>query len=118
MQVLLKRNWFNPKGSRMRVTGKGTVYEMPEEWKELLPSSAEIIEEHAPVIPLVSTKEPDTFSEMNKIAELQAPSAEQIQAEAHTAFMKAQTKRNRQAGAAKAREARALKKENENVEMA
>ena len=121
MQVRLKRNWFNPKGNRMRVHGKGTVYEMPEEWKDLLPSTAEILEENAPVIPLISSeREPDTFSEMNKLAEL-TPTVESIAQQAHEAIIaskKEQAKRNRQAGAAKAREKRFAKKENENVQMA
>ena len=117
MKVLLKRNWFNPKGNRMRVTGKGTVYDMPDEWENLLPSTAAILVEDAPVIPLVSSKEPETFSEMNKLQDGLRNTAEAIAEDTHSlleASKKEQTKRNRQAGAARAREA---KKERENVQM-
>ena len=117
MEVLLKRNWFNPKGYRMKVYGKGTVHTMPDEWKEFLPSSAIIIEEDAPVVPLISSKEPETFSEMNKLQERRRDTAEAIQEDATLeASKKEQTRRNRQAGAAKAREAKA-QKENDNVQV-
>ena len=118
MKVLLKRNWFNPKGYRMRVTGKGTEHEMPEEWRDQLPSTAVILsDEEAPVIPLISNKEPDTFSEMNKLQDGLRDSPEAIAIDALAAHRKEQTKRNRQAGAAKAREKRALRKEEDNVQM-
>ncbi len=117
MEVLLKRNWFNPKGSRMRVVGKGTVHTMPEEWRDVLPSTATIIEEDAPVVPLISSKEPDTFSEMNKLQGLRRESAEAIQEDATLeASKKEQSRRNRQAGAAKARAAK-LQKEIDNVQV-
>ncbi len=120
MEVLLKRNWFNPKGSRMRVVGKGTVHTMPDEWEHLLPSTAVIVTEDAPVVPLKGSKEPETFSEMNKIQELKRDTAEAIAEDTHTtleASKKARAKRNRQAGMAKAREAKIQKKENDNVQV-
>lgn len=119
MEVLLKRNWFNPKGNRMRVVGKGTVHTMPDEWEDLLPSTATIITEDAPVVPLISSKEPDTFSEMNKLQELKRESAEAIAQDTHAtleASKKEQTLRNRQAGAAKARDMK-LYKEKDNVQV-
>ena len=118
MKVLLKRNWFNPKGNRMRVTGKGTVFpDMPDEWRDKLPSTAVILDEDAPVIPLVSSKEPETFSEMNKLQDGLRDTAEAIAEDTHAtleASKQEQTKRNRQAGAARAREA---KKERDNVQV-
>jgi hypothetical protein len=117
VEVLLKRNWFNPKGYRMRVVGKGTVHTMPDEWEELLPSTAIIVTEDAPVVPLISSKEPETFSELSKLQELKRDSAEAIAEDTHAtleAAKKAQAKRNRQVGMAKAREAK-LQKEKVNV---
>lgn len=117
MEVLLKRNWFNPKGNRMRVVGKGTVHSMPDEWVDVLPSTATIVTEDAPVVPLVSSKEPETFSELNKLMELKRESAEAIQEDATVeASKKEQSRRNRQAGAARAREAK-LQKEKANVQV-
>ncbi len=119
MRVLLKRNWFNPKGNRMRVTGKSTEFDVPDEWEKLLPSSAVILEEDAPVVPLISSKEPETFSEMTKMQEMRRDSAEAIAEDTHAtleAAKKAQAKRNRQAGMAKAREAK-LQKEKSNVQV-
>ena len=117
MEVLLKRNWFNPKGSRMRVVGKGTVHTMPDEWEPDLPSSAVILKEDAPVVPLISSKEPDTFSEMNKLQEGRRDTAEAIQEDVTlAASKKEQALRNRRAGAARARDAK-LQKENENVQV-
>ncbi len=117
MEVLLRRNWFNPKGSRMRVTGKGTVHTMPEEWRNLLPSTAVIQDETAPVEPLVETKEPDTFSEFNKLHQNRRDTAEAIQEDATVAAAKAeQARRNRQDGAARARAAK-VRKEKENVQV-
>ncbi len=119
MEVMLKRNWFNPKGNRMRVRGKGTVYTMPDEWEKLLPSTAVIVTEDAPVVPLIRSKEPDTFSEMSKMQELRRDSAEAIAEDTHAtleASKKEQTRRNRQAGAAKSRTMK-LQKEKDNVQM-
>ncbi len=117
MEVLLKRNWFNPKGNRMRVVGKGTVHSMPEEWRNVLPSTATVIEEDAPVVPLISPREPETFSEMNKLQERRRDTAEAIQEDATLeASKKEQARRNRQAGAAKARAAK-LQKEQDNVQV-
>ncbi len=117
MEVLLKRNWFNPKGYRMRVVGKGTVHTMPDDWKDLLPSTAIILEEDAPVVPLISSKEPETFSEMNKLQVRRRDTAEAIQEDVTVATArKEQIKRNRQAGAAKAREVK-LQKGKENVQV-
>ncbi len=118
MKVLLKRNWFNPKGYRMRVVGKGTEFDMPDEWKDQLPSTAIIVDEEAPVIPLVSSKEPETFSEMNKLQDGLRNTAEAIAEDTHAtleASKKEQTRRNRQAGAARAREAKLSQKEEANV---
>lgn len=121
MKVLFKRSWFNPKGYRLRVQGKGTVHEVPEEWRHLLPSTAEVVEEKAPVLPLIGSKEPETFSEMNKMQELRRDTVEAIAEDTHKsleASKKAQAKRNRQAGAAKARAAKTTQEEERNVEMA
>ena len=113
MKVKLVRNWFNPKGHRMRVTGKGTVYDMPDEWKDKLPSTAVIVEEDF-VEPSVDISEPETFSELNKLQEMKRDTAEAIAEDTHNtleASKKEQAKRNRQAGAKRAREARLAKNE-------
>ena len=122
MKVLLKRNWFNPKGYRMRVEGAGTVHECPEEWRDLLPSTAVILDdEAAPVVPLeVADDGPDTFSEMMKMEEMKIPTAESIAQETHEQIetaRKEQIKRNRQAGMKRAREAKAAQKEKDNVQV-
>lgn len=119
MKVLLKRNWFNPKGHRMRVTGKGTVFDMPDEWELLLPSSATILKEDAPVVPLIGSKDPETFSEMNKLQDGLRDTAEAIAEDTHAtleASKKEQALRNRRAGAAKARDAK-LQKEKDNAQV-
>lgn len=125
MQVLLKRNWYNPEGYRMRVSGKGTVFDMPDEWLKDLPSTAKIVDGPVDDEPIVEVG-PETFSEMNKLlktTDLERYAMDQAAeiregAEATlAASKKEQGKRNRQAGAARAREAKLSKqKENVNVE--
>ena len=102
----------------MRVTGKGTVYDVPEEWKDKLPPSAEILHEDVPVVPLVHRSEPETFSEMNRLQELKRETVEAIAEDTHAALeasKKEQIKRNRKAGAAKARALKYAKQEEQNV---
>lgn len=102
----------------MRVTGKGTIYDVPEEWKDKLPPGAEILHEDVPVVPLVHRPEPETFSEMNRLQELKRETVEAIAEDTHKALeasKKEQTKRNRAAGAAKARALKGTNKEEQNV---
>ena len=101
----------------MRVIGKGTVFDMPEEWTSKLPPTAVILTEEVPVVPLVR-KEIDTFSEMNRLQELKRETAEAIAEDTHAALeasKKEQARRNRIAGAAKARAKKNVKQEEQNV---
>ena len=125
MKVLFKRNWLTPNHYRIRVRGKAEVHDVPEEWKDKLPPTAKIVDEAFIIETEIPEKTPETLSEMGKYlaADHERQSAElagkkQEEADATIAAHKAmRAKRNRQAGAARAREAR-LQKEKDNVEMA
>lgn len=41
MLVKLRKGWFDPAGNRRRV--EDNPHEFPDEWKEVLPSSAEVL---------------------------------------------------------------------------
>lgn len=66
MQVILKRNWFSPRG-RFRFKGKGTSQEVPDSLREYLPSDAVVVEKKTEP---KAEKVVDTFSEHNKLREM------------------------------------------------
>ena len=45
MKVYFNNGWFSPRGTRYR---KERSYTIPDEWKDKLPSSAEILEDDEP----------------------------------------------------------------------
>ena len=45
MKVVFNNNWFSPNGTRYR---KDRSYVVPDDWKDKLPKSAEIIEDDEP----------------------------------------------------------------------
>ena len=125
MKVLFKRNWLTPKGYRIRVRGKAETHDVPEEWKDILPSTAKIVDDAFIIETENPEKVPETFSELGnylaadherQAVELTGKKQEEADATiaAHNAM---RAKRNRQAGAARAREARLLK-EKDNVKVA
>ena len=125
MKVLFKRNWLTPNHTRIRVRGKAEVHDVPEEWKDQLPSTAKIVDEAFIIEQEIPEKTPETFSELGNYlaadherqsAELAGKKTEEADATiaAHKAM---RAKRNRQKGAQRARDALAAKKENDNVEM-
>jgi hypothetical protein len=128
MKVLFKRNWLTPNHTRIRVRGKAEIYDVPEEWKDQLPSTAKIVDEAFIIETENPEKVPETLSELgNYLAadhERQAvelAGKKEEEADATIAAHKAmRAKRNRREGAARAREALAAKKakEKENVKMA
>jgi len=125
LKVLFKRNWLTPDHYRIRVRGKAEVHEVKEEWKDKLPSSAKIVDEAFIIETEIPEVVPETLSEMgNYLAadhERQAVEmAGEIEKAAYDtlkASKEERTKRNRQAGAARAREALAAKKEKDNVKV-
>ncbi len=125
MKVLFKRNWLTPLHYRIRVRGKAEVHDVPEDWKSILPSSAKIVDDAFIIESEPGETEPETLSELGnylaadherQAVELAGKKQEEadITIAAHKAM---RAKRNRQQGAARAREALAAKKENENVKM-
>ncbi len=127
MKVLFKRNWLTPDHYRIRVRGKAEVHDIPEKWKDVIPSTAKIVDPDF-IIESQPEESLDTLSEFGKYlatdhdrASADSSSQAQEEADATLAAYKAiKTKRNRQAGAQRARDALSLKKkkENENVEVA
>ncbi len=125
MKVLFKRNWLTPLHYRIRVRGKSEVHDVPEEWKDLLPPTAKIVDEDFIIETETPETVPETLSEMGnylaadheRTAAEMAGEIEKAAYDTLAATKKERAKRNRQAGAAKAREAK-LQKEKENVEMA
>lgn len=65
MKVNLKRNWFGPNQTRFRV--RNNPHQMPDDWKKLLPSDAQVVGEEAP------EKEPE--KETKASAKKPAPNA-------------------------------------------
>ena len=126
MKVLFKRNWLTPNHNRIRVRGKAEVHDVPEEWKDQLPSTAKIVDEAFIIEQEIPEKTPETFSELGNYlaADHERASAEmagEIEQAAYETLKKAKgerAKRNRQKGAQRARDALAAKKEKDNVEMA
>ena len=47
MKVNLQRNWFDPQKQRRR--RRDNPHNLPDDWKDQLPSDAEIVKEDAPV---------------------------------------------------------------------
>ena len=135
MLIKLKRTWFCPdasgittskyvqrngrpaaRGSRLR---KGE-HEVPDEWRDQLPPDAivlsddDVVDEEEQVWPPIEDPVPDTFSELAR-ADMSRAAFEQerlVRNQAEADEKKAQTKRNRQAAAAKARAAKQVKQEN------
>ena len=126
MKVLFKRSWLTPDHYRIRVRGKAEVHDVREEWRDKLPSSAKIMDEAFIIETETPVHTPETLSELGNYlaADHERQSMEmagEIEKEAYETLKNIKSKRakkNRQAGAARAREALATKKENENVEMA
>lgn len=46
MQVIFKHKWFGPKGIRYRA--RPAPYDLPDEWRKIIPSSAEVVGEQEP----------------------------------------------------------------------
>lgn len=125
MKVLLKRSWLTPAGYRLRVRGKSIVYDVPAEWEKKLPSTAKIVDEDfVSEVEAPAPTTPETLSELGNYlaADHERASAEmagKIEDAAYAtleASGKERAKRNRQAGAARAREAK-LNKDKENVKV-
>ena len=69
MKVILKRTFFTPKGRfRASLTKKGPPVEIPDEYREILPSDAEIVDDDY-VAPKVE-EGPQTLSEAARAAGL------------------------------------------------
>ncbi len=123
MKVLFKRNWLTPDGYRLRVRGKAEVYDVNEAWRDQLPPTAKIVDEAFIIESQPEEPTPETLSELGNYlaADHERASAEMageaaVEADATLAAHKAmRAKRNRQAGAQRARDALAAKKENDNV---
>jgi hypothetical protein len=49
MLVKLKRNWFGPDAKRYRV--RENLHQVPDEWKDLVPSDAECFDDHGIALP-------------------------------------------------------------------
>ena len=117
MKVLFKRNWLTPDHYRIRVRGKAEVHEVPDKWKDLLPPTAKIVDDAFIIETDIPENTPETLSELGNYlaADHERQSVElagmkQEEADATIAAHKAmRSKRNRQAGAARAREARLQK---------
>ena len=117
MKVLFKRNWLTPDHYRIRVRGKAEVHEVPDKWKDMLPPTAKIVDDAFIIETDIPENTPETLSELGNYlaADHERQSVElagmkQEEADATIAAHKAmRAKRNRQAGAARAREARLQK---------
>ena len=127
MKVLFKRNWITPLHYRIRVRGKAEVHDVPEEWKDILPSTAKIVDEAFIIDTETPEVVPETLSEMGKYlaADHERQSVEmagKVEEQAYETLKASRAeraKRNRIAGAARAREALAAKlvKEKDSVQV-
>ncbi len=69
MKVILKRTFFTPKGRfRASLTKKGPPVEIPDEYREILPSDAKIVDDDY-IAPKIE-EGPQTLSEAAKLAGL------------------------------------------------
>lgn len=58
MKVLLKNNWFAPGSVRYRANVSGPAYDMPDDWRDKLPSTAIVEDEPVKDEPVEDEGEP------------------------------------------------------------
>jgi len=116
MKVLLKRNWFSPQHARFRAE-KGIPTEIPDRFKDVLPSDAVVVEEDYSPPTIIKGDIPETFSEAGK-QELFAADTSRAEARAMDIAMKKaeEVKAKRSAGLVKARQVRAEMKIKEKID--